>query len=251
MPQFLVAPEDLSPERFVLRGPEAFHVSKVMRCREGEAIEVFDGKGGRYSGVIETVGEDAVEGRITGVLHAAKKSTKVRLSLYLGLLKASRFEWALEKATEVGVSVIVPVLTPRTVVQLREESSGRKLERWNKILVAAAKQCGRADLPELKAPAHFRDAIAEAIHSGLTLMGWPKSSGASASLQETLARHRQQKESLDVSLFVGPEGGFTKEEAELAEVEGAHLFHLKATTLRGETAAIVASALILHDLGSL
>ncbi|MBI5244013.1 MAG: 16S rRNA (uracil(1498)-N(3))-methyltransferase [Elusimicrobia bacterium] len=252
MPQFLVAPTDIRGERFVLRGPEAFHVSRVMRCREGQSIEIFDGKGGRYSGVIERILEDGtVEGKVTGILHAPQGIAKVALNLYLGMLKASRWDWALEKATEVGVSAVIPVLTPRIVVQLREEGIPKKLERWKKILVAAAKQCGRADVPELREPAHFRDAVLDASRSGLTLVGWAKPAGASVSLHETLIKARQHKGSMTVNLFVGPEGGFTDEEAELAEMEGARLFHLGSSTLRGETAAVVAAAIVLHDLGAM
>jgi len=251
MPQFLVAPTDIHGERFILRGPEAFHVSRVMRCREGQTIEIFDGKGGRYSGLIERIQEDGtVEGRVVEVLHSPERLAKVTLNLYLGLLKASRWDWAIEKATEVGVSMIVPVLTPRTVVQLRDEATPKKLERWKRILVSAAKQCGRPDVPELQEPRHFRDVVLEAARGGLTLVGWAKP-GASVSLHEILTKARQHKSSTTVNLFIGPEGGFSEDEAELAEMEGAHLFHLGCDTLRSETAALVASALVLHDMGRL
>ena len=252
MPQFLVSPEEIEGNRFLLQGPEAFHLTRVLRFKEGQAIEVFDGKGGRYSGVIEAIRADgSVEGRVTGTLHAPHAAVAVKLTLYLGLMKASRWEWALEKGAEVGVSRFVPVLTPRTVVQLREGGAS-KLERWKKILLAASKQCGRADIPEIKPAALFRDAVEEACGAGLTLLGWEKMPKKSTSppLHEALARSRGKGE-VGVSLFIGPEGGFSEEEVELAELEGAHLFHLGSSTLRGETAAVVASALVLYELGAL
>ncbi|MFA6030164.1 MAG: RsmE family RNA methyltransferase [Elusimicrobiota bacterium] len=253
MPQFLVAREDVQNDRFTLRGPEAFHVARVLRCQPGQTLELFDGKGGRYAAVIEKVGEDGiVEGKITGTLHATKKGTQVQMTLYLGLLRSSRWDWALEKAAEIGVSAIVPILTPRTVVQLREEGTPKKIERWAKVLTAASKQCGRAEIPELYPPQQYREAIVKASKEGATFVGWAKPSGAMTSLHEALVKARQHhRDALKVNLFIGPEGGFSDEEAELAEMEGAHLFHMGATTLRGETAAIVAAALVLHDLGAL
>ncbi|MEK7742793.1 MAG: RsmE family RNA methyltransferase, partial [Elusimicrobiota bacterium] len=227
MPQFLVSPEEIEGNRFLLQGPEAFHLTRVLRFKEGQAIEVFDGKGGRYSGVIEAIRADgSVEGRVTGTLHAPHAAVAVKLTLYLGLMKASRWEWALEKGAEVGVSRFVPVLTPRTVVQLREGGAST-LVRWKKILLAASKQCGRADIPEIKPAALFRDAVEEACGAGLTLLGWEKMPKKSTSppLHEALARSRGKGE-VGVSLFIGPEGGFSEEEVELAELEGAHLFHL-------------------------
>ncbi|MFA6092076.1 MAG: RsmE family RNA methyltransferase [Elusimicrobiota bacterium] len=253
MPQFLIAPEDVQGERFVLRGPEAFHVAKVLRRKVGQSLEIFDGKGGRYAAVIESLPEDGtVEGRITGILHSSAKGTKISLELYLGLLKSSRWDWALEKAAEIGVSAIIPVLTPRTVVQLREEAGPKKAERWRKVLIAAAKQCGRPEIPELREPVQYREAIVSAAKEGPTFMGWAKTSGADTSLHEAvLEARKKQAESMKINLFIGPEGGFSEDEAELAELEGAHLFHLGSTTLRGETAAIVASSLLLHEFGSL
>lgn len=252
MPQFLVSPEEIEGSRFLLQGPEAFHLTRVLRYKEGQTVEVFDGKGGRYSGLIERIRADgSVEGRITGTLHTPHAAVKVSLTLYLGLMKASRWEWALEKGAEVGVSRFVPVLTPRTVVQLREGGAS-KVERWRKILLAASKQCGRADLPEIRPAAHFRDAVQEAAGSGLTLLGWEKMPKKSTSppLRELLAHARHKREA-GVNLFIGPEGGFSEEEVELAEMEGARLFHLGSSTLRGETAAVVASALVLYELGAL
>jgi 16S rRNA (uracil1498-N3)-methyltransferase len=252
MPQFLISPADLSGDRFVLRGPEAFHVARVLRLRTGDALRLFDGKGGRYAGVIEAVLPDGtVEGRLTRTIHGPH-ACEVRLHLFLGLLKASRWDWALEKAAEIGVASLTPVLTPRTVVQLRAEASGMKMERWRRVLASACKQCGRGDIPLLEAPAHFRDAIAAACREGTTLLGWEKMGVATTSppMNEAMARARAGREgSTRVNLFIGPEGGFSDEEVELAEMEGAHLFHLEGVTLRSETAALAACSIIFYSLG--
>ena len=161
MPQFLVAPEDVSQNTFRLAGPEAFHVSKVMRLAAGAELDLFDGKGGRFKGVIEAVHADgSVTGKVTETLKADASRAPVALNLYLGLLKASHWDYALEKGTELGVSAFIPLLTPRTVVLLHEiERTKAKAERWSRLIMAAAKQCGRADLPPVRDAVQFRDAI--------------------------------------------------------------------------------------------
>lgn len=141
-------------------------------------------------------------------------------------------------------------MTPRTVVQLRELTAGKR-ERWGKILQAAAKQCRRADLPELREPQHFRDAIVAAAKEGVSLVAWEKHAGAStyAGLRETLREARAKSPGgLTVNVFIGPEGGFSDEEVELAECEGAALFSLGPTTLRAETAAVAACTIALYEL---
>lgn len=247
MPQFLIS-EGAAGRAFALRGPEAFHVAKVLRRREGDSLTLFDGKGGRYRGVIRAVSAAEVSGEIVETL-SAPETAAARLELYLGLLKPAHWEWALEKGTEIGVAAFVPVITPRTVVRISEISPA-KCARWTKIMTAAAKQCGRGTIPELRQPAHFRDAIAEACAKGLTLLGWEKGGETSTcpGLREALSGERAEG-GRTVSLFIGPEGGFSDEEVELAGLKGARLFSLGPQTYRADTAAAVAAALVLHELG--
>ena len=144
----------------------------------------------------------------------------VRLHLNLGLLKAGHWDYALEKATELGVASFVPVLTPRTVVLLHEVDRVRsKQERWSRLVMAAAKQSGRADLPLVREPVQFRDAIRAC--KGLTLMAWEGMKGSIASETLRLALReadlKRGAESLDVYLFIGPAGLFSEEEVEMAD----------------------------------
>jgi len=255
MPQFLVAPDDVSNGGFALKGPEAFHVAKVMRLGAGATLDLFDGKGGRFKGVIEAVHADgSVTGKVTETVKADDQRAPVKLNLYLGLLKASHWDYALEKGTELGVSAFVPLLTPRTVVLLHEvERTKAKAERWSRLIMAAAKQCGRADLPPVREPVQFRDAIRALKGKGIVLLAWEgmKGSVASQTLGPALraADAKRGQETLEVSLFIGPEGGFSDEEVELAEADGAVLFGMGPRVLRAETAAIAAAALVQYELG--
>lgn len=253
MPQFLLELGDVQGGKFVLRGPEAFHITRVLRNKEGESIELFDGKGSRYKGIIRSIGQDGtVSGDILETLSSKNKPFPVKVNLYLGLLKASHWEWALEKGTEIGVHSFTPVITPRTVVHLRENATSKKRERWGKILASAAKQSRREELPVLNEPKHYRDAIVEATKEGLTLVGWAKHGSTTyAGLRDILGKARRENNSLVVNIFIGPEGGFSDEEIELAETDGASLFSLGPNTLRAETAAATAAAIVFYELGVL
>lgn len=255
MPQFYLEPGSTDGKTFRLSGPEAFHLVKVLRRREGESVALFDGRGGRFEGLIERIHPD---GTVTGTLLALRVTAArraVRLHLYQGLLKASHWDYVLEKGTELGVWSFTPTLTPRTVVLLREaERVKAKKERWERVLMAAAKQCGRVELPVLKDPTPFRDAVKACEGKGLMLLAWEGMSRATA--HETLRPALQEADAcfagpLEVHLFVGPEGGFTEEEVELARSLGARAFGMGERILRAETAALAACALVQYELGAL
>jgi 16S rRNA (uracil1498-N3)-methyltransferase len=257
MPQFLVAPEDVRRNAFRLDGPEAFHVVKVLRFGVGAELTLFDGKGGRFTGVIEDVHEDgSVTGKVTAVIKNDDERALARVNLYQGLVKASHWDYVLEKGTELGVAAFIPVLTPRTVVLLHEADRVKtKAERWSRIVMAAAKQCGRADLPVVREPVQYRDAIRACKDKGLILLAWEglKGSVAGDVLRPALreAEKGRGAEPIDVHLFIGPEGGFSEEEVELAEAEGAVVFGLGPRILRAETAAAAAVTIVQYELGGL
>ncbi len=257
MPQFFVAAADIHKKSFRLTGPEAFHVVKVLRFCRGQSIELFDGKGGRFEGVIEDIGSDGVvTGRISATLKADDARAPARVHLHLGLLKSSHWDYALEKGTELGAASFTPILTPRTVVLLHEVERARaKQDRWARVVMAAAKQCGRAELPPVHEPRPFRDAMRACKDRGLILLAWEGMAGSTAgeSLRAVLraADAGRGAQALEVHLFVGPEGGFTEEEVELAETEGAELFGLGPRVLRAETAAAAATAIVQYELGGL
>ena len=252
MPQFFVEPGDAAGGRFRLSGAEAFHVVKVMRRAVGETLPLFDGKGGSFEGVIEDIAPD---GTVSGRLAKSERASagESRLVLYLGLLKAGPWDYALEKGTELGVSEFVPMLTPRTVVLLHEiERAKAKRERWGRVIMAAAKQCGRADLPAVREPVQFRDAVRALKGKGPILLAWEglKGSAAAETIRPALAE-AAGKGPVEVSLFIGPEGGFSEDEVELAKAEGAVVFGLGPRVLRAETAALAAAALAQYELGRL
>ena len=267
MPQFFLPPQALKDKTFRLSGPEAYHITKVLRYQAGQTLVLFDGKGGRFEAVIRAIEADgSVRGVLTGTLHGSEERQPVRIRLHQGLLKSSHWDWVLEKGTELGVSAFIPVTTPRTVVILHEaERVKTKAERWARVVMAAAKQCGTERLPEIGEPVEFREAIKAATlrpegapadgPRSLTLLAWEALGGVTAcetvrlSLRE--ADQARGREAITVNLFIGPEGGFTEEEVELAESLGAVVFGLGPRTLRAETAALAAISLVQYEFGSL
>ena len=174
----------------------------------------------------------------------------VRVTLCLGMLKAAKFEVALQKCTELGVAAFVPLLTERAV---RDEVSEAKRRRWRGILAEAVEQCGGSRLPELVAPQSLAQALSDLPPGVIALFPWEQTRELSlrAALEEAVSQAGVVERISEVRLFIGPEGGFSPSESALAERSGARLVTLGRRILRAETAAIVASALTLDALGAL
>jgi len=255
MPQFFLPPDAVSGDAFVLKGPEAFHIAKVLRCRPGDSLRLFDGRGRRFEGVIAEIRKDGtVFGTLRKEIEAdAPAPVRARVVLCQALLKQARWDWLLEKGTELGVAAFEPLLTQRTVVP--EDAARAKMERSRRVIMAAAKQCGRAELPALREPVHLRDALKSCRDRGPVLFAWEALPGvcAAAVLRPALERARREASGGEFTahLFVGPEGGWADEEVELAEAEGALLFGLGPATLRAETAALASVAALSYEISAL
>lgn len=234
----------------------AHQARDVLRLGPGAALRLLDGVGGEYAATIIQATRRAVTVRV-GVRAEGLAQPSVRLTLCLGLLKAARFEWALQKGTELGVAVFQPLLTERAVAAT-EEFGAAKRRRYERILAEALEQCGGAWLPTLEAPRTLADALGSAPAGVIALIPWEGE--AVAPLRETLAReaaHHRERDAAElhaatqVWLAIGPEGGFSAGEVALARAAGALPVTLGPRILRAETAAIVAAALALDTLGAL
>jgi 16S rRNA (uracil1498-N3)-methyltransferase len=169
----------------------------------------------------------------------------VKVILYQSLLAREKFEWVLQKCTEVGVAGFVPVISQRSVV--RTGTSASKLSRWQRILREAAEQSHRGRIPELSRPAGLQEVAGQCGAFDLSLVAVP---AARTSIGDCL-RTIKKKDNAAVGLFIGPEGGFTEREVELLTAAGAMAFSLGQRILRTETAAVVASSLVLYELGQM
>lgn len=247
MNRFFVSAEAISDGFVRLTQAQSHQLCHVLRLERGDAVLVLDNLGWEYE-----VRLNRVEAKQTSgvVVHKRRASgePKAVLTLFQSLLAREKFEWVLQKGTEIGVSRFVPLLTRRGLVRARQGPKKEKLERWRRILREAAEQSGRARIPILEGPVPVRSALEEAGDLDLRLVATPRGEGVP--LRRAM-QQRPARKPVSVGLFVGPEGGFDPEEVELCLAAGLHPITLGPRVLRTETAALVGAALVLYELGDL
>jgi 16S rRNA (uracil1498-N3)-methyltransferase len=145
----------------VIGGSAANHIARVLRLREGDALTLFDGRGGEYGARIAAFRKDAVLAEVQEHRDVERESA-LDLTLVQGISRGERMDWVMQKATELGVRRIVPVLTERSVVKLDDRHGEKKLQHWRGIVIAACEQCGRNRVPEVTAPMTFHEALSGA-----------------------------------------------------------------------------------------
>jgi 16S rRNA (uracil1498-N3)-methyltransferase len=255
--QSQMAGSDASSERMMNAGSErsfcvtlpdkiAHQVRDVLHLGVGEQLVLLDNSGDEFLAAIVKSGRAGVEVEVLERRRGKSEST-VRIVLCQGLLKSARFEWILEKGTELGVAVFAPMLCRRSMAGL-EEAGSAKIQRWQRIMQEAAEQCGRARLPELLPIRPLLHALNDIPRGALAFMPWEEEHGQS--LREGLeGRTTMGAERTTVVLFIGPEGGLMAEEVMLAREHGVQVVTLGARILRAETAALVAVANVMYALG--
>jgi 16S rRNA (uracil1498-N3)-methyltransferase len=216
----------------------------VLRLRRGDHVILTEGGRREYEVQITAISANALTATVVGD-RVPPEDPDVHLTLYQSLIRANRFDLVLEKGTEIGVSRFVPLLTARSVVQENGEPVSSRSERWQRIIVEAAEQCGRGRLPSITSPQPLEEALRAA--SGLKIMAWEAERATALVAQLRGLRERPR----NVSLFIGPEGGFEVREIDLARENGCLPVTLGPRVMRSETAGIVAAALVLAGLGEM
>lgn len=245
--RFFVDAATIAGDDVLLDGDLAHRLTKVLRLRKGAEIALFDGSGEDAVVRIEGTDDHLVRARVIE-RREGPPEPRVRLHLYQSITKGERFEWLLEKGTEIGVSRFVPLLAERAVVTTGGE--GGRAQRWRRIVVEAAEQCGRSAVPEVGEPTRFADAIASA--PGVLLLPYESAGGVAPSVQSALTAEIDAFFALgEVSLFIGPEGGFEPAEVAAAASAGATIVTLGERVLRSETAGLVAATLAMQSAGEL
>lgn len=229
-----------------LSGDEARHLRSVLRLGPGDRVYVFDGAGHEYECEVAEPGKDLVRLNIIGEVEPARPESPLKMTLALSLLKSDKFDLVVQKATELGVFSIAPLETKLADIKLRDAGDAEKrVQRWRRIALEAAKQSGRALVPAVDAPITL-EAFAN-IQVGEYVVFFSEREGVS------LARVAVDSSEALVKLtaVVGPEGGWTDEELELARSSGWKIVTLGGRVLRAETAAITAVTLLQHQWGDL
>ena len=222
------------------------HLIKVLRMRAGAKVTLFNGDGFDYTAEITTPKPEAAELRVIKQSPNTSESS-LKITLIQALCRGEKMDWVIEKATELGVHRIIPVQTERTEVQLDTERALKRLQHWQRVVISACEQCGRARIPEVL-PLNALDAQLAA--NSKADVAWALEPAAPA-LGLMLAKIREPINLCDIQIAIGPEGGFS--ERDLAQLSAANfsLISLGSRILRTETAGIVALAILQHRWGDL
>lgn len=247
MPQTFVEPKNISGNRFSVTGPEAHHLARVLRCQVEDAIQLFDGTGKQYRGILTKINleEPAVEGRIVEVLPTDHQQHYIRL--FQGLPKGAKFDFIVEKTVELGVDEILPFMSQKSPVKLTPLQAEKKGERWSRLIKAAAKQSNRKTIPKITEPAALF-ALGDQVNKGFTILF---SEGTkSVSLRDLLKTESNSALSMAarINIIVGPESGFSEKEVAWLVGLGAQQASLGNLTLRTETAGLAALSILNYEL---
>lgn len=250
MRRFFIEEKDIKENQITIKGDEARHIAQVLRLEEKDKIKVFTGGGREYLTEIIQVNKKEVIGRI---LEESRLDTEppIEITLLQGLPKSDKMDFIVQKVTELGVKRIIPVITQRTVVKLNEEKARARRNRWQRIALEAAKQSGRAIIPEVDAITTFVQSLSNISEENLNLIPWEEEE--TTSLKKVLKHptsHISHPTS-HITVFIGPEGGFTPEEVRAAKKKGAIPVSLGPRLLRTETAGLVTLAMVLYELGDM
>lgn len=225
----------------VLPSAGAYHVVRVLRMREGAPLIVFDGNGVDHKAEIAKVDGDKVSVRLMGPTPGTAESP-LRITLVQGVSRSDRMDWTLQKATELGVATLSPVLTARSVVRLDEKQAEKKQAHWRGIVVGACEQCGRSKIPAVTTPMTLRNYFASVRKDGMRLVLSPAAPASLAGIASLPSK---------VELLIGPEGGLDDDELQGAQKAGFMPVRLGPRVLRTETAAVVAMTVLQALWGDL
>lgn len=242
MRRFAIAPERIVDGRVTFDAPESRHLARALRLRPGDTVVASDGAGHDYTVRLDTVGARAT-GTVLGMTTRATESP-LAVTLLQGLPKGDKLDGIVRAATELGVARVQPVVTARTVVRLTAGDGARRTQRWQRVAREAAKQCGRAVVPDVAPPAPLSSCLDLARDTDLALCLWEQEAPALDSLLDVPTPRR-------MALLIGPEGGLEPAEVAAARAAGWRVASLGGRILRTETAAPAMLAVLQSRFGDL
>lgn len=245
MPHFYCPPKNIVSNRFTLTREESHHILNVLRKKIGDSISIFDGEGNIYSAEITGISDGVVSGNITDASPVRSSFVPV-VRLYVSIPKKQKIEEIIEKAAQLGVSEICPVISARTIVKIDKMRDEKKLKRWNSIALAASKQSGRSDVLKIVRPMSYAEAVASVSKDDFNIIAWE---GERGSTLKDILRQQNARPLSRFNLFVGPEGGYSVAEVECAKKNGFAVVGLGENILKTDTAAIVLATIIIYEMG--
>lgn len=266
MSSFFISPNSIKGKIALICGAEAHHILDVMRLKENDPIAAFDGSGKLYYGKIVAITyrqtnlltadnynkqanllkEDSYNKQVSLQIERIVKvrpGARVQMALVCALPKKHKMDYIVEKATELGVKMIIPAETARTIVRLSSDKKLKRLERWQRIATEAAKQCSRTTVPEIKPICSWHEALADLGGFDLKLLFCL--SNKALPIKKILSMHKKAKH---IAVCIGPEGDFVQEEIVAASEAGCLISSLGKNVLKVDTAAVSALAMVNYEL---
>jgi len=240
MSRFFVPRGSVKGNTITVSGDEAHHIVDVMRLKASDGVVTFDGLGREYTGVITKADKRSLIIEVKSV-RETKSGSGTRVTVIQAIPKREKIEYFIEKATELGVSVIIPVTTGRTIPDWSEEKKASHVERWRKLAREASKQCGRLDVPEISKISEFRNILAGVGKDGLKLI---------AALDDRaipIKTALMGSSGAPVIIAIGPEGDFTPEEVNAAVDHGFRIVSLGPRVLKSDTAGLFVLSVIGNE----
>ncbi len=237
MARFFLPKERIQDQHGTIIGEELAHLRRVLRLEPGDRLTVFDDMGREHEAVIRSFSADRGDIDILRSYRPERESS-LKTTLALGLTKGEKTDFVVEKATELGVHALVPFISNYTVPKLNDRKIAARTERWQRIALSATKQCGRTLVPKILTLCEFRELVSQPWTDTLKLLCWEKEGMALKQVYET------DRDARAILLVIGPEGGFSSEEADKAQQAGFRSVYLGRRILRSETAALAALSVV-------
>lgn len=240
MPRFFT--QTISAEGGIISGDDAKHISRVLRMKVGELLTACDTKGYDYDCLIESLSDREVSLQVLEV-RPSQSEPDVRVSLYQAMPKGDKLELIIQKAVELGVDSITPVMTRRCVSKPDSKSMAKKLERYNRIALEAAKQSGRGKVPQVCPMLDLPQALDEMAQTSCPILFYENATAPAKQVIDGAGK--------EIAVLIGSEGGFDESEVELAIQKGCQVLSLGKRILRCETAPLAALSIIMFETGNM
>ncbi len=243
MQHFFVNGSQVKDGLIYIEGSDVNHMKNVLRMKIGEQLEINDGENHKYLGHIISIDSQQIQVEIEEEL-CVDTELPSKIYLFQGLPKSDKMEMIVQKAVELGVAEVIPVTTKRAVVKLDDKKKDKKVERWNSIAISAAKQSARGVMPKVSTVITFKMALERAKTMDVAIIPYELAEGMGATRK--LMSSIQPGQS--VAIFIGPEGGFEKEEIDMALELGITPITLGKRILRTETAGLTTLSILMYHL---
>ncbi|MFH1552535.1 MAG: 16S rRNA (uracil(1498)-N(3))-methyltransferase [Candidatus Omnitrophota bacterium] len=242
MSRFYVPKENVRKDEITIEGEEAHHVLDVMRMQGGDKVVVFDGTGREYTGFIKEINR-RFKKIIVEIVRTEKPPAESipEITLAQAIPKKGKMDYIIEKATELGVSRVVPLVSDRTVVRFDDAGCRRKVQRWQKKAVEASKQCGRASVPKIDKVTSFSEMVSRLDRYDLVLLACL--TDKTVPIKKSLTGFESGK----ILVFIGPEGDFTPKEIQMASVDNCKQVSLGKRVLKSDTAGLFVLAVLGYE----